>query len=333
MAAVKFEDVMSQLKSGKFAPVYLLMGEEPFYIDCISDYIENNALPESDRDFNQVVLYGRDTTPDEVVANAKQFAFGADHRVVILKEAKDLPQIDLLTSYFANPQPSTILVVCYKYGKLKPTQYKGCDKSTVIYTSEPVRDYQLAAWVQKQAALHNFKLSSEAAGIISENIGNDLARINNEFKKLKIILPEGTEITPEIIEKNIGISKEYNIFELQNALGERDADKAFKICINFTHNMKDNPNVKTIAVLYNFYSKMLAYMLLPDNSDENLAKVYGKINPFVMNINRRYASRYSLAQVRRIISVLREYDVKSKGVDSDAPGEELLMEMIYKILH
>ncbi len=333
MAAAKFEEVMNQLKSGKYAPVYLLMGEEPFYIDCISEYIENNALPEADRDFNQVVLYGRDTHPDEVVANAKQFAFGADHRVVILKEAKDLSKFDLLTPYFAHPQPSTILVVCYKYGKLKAAQYKNCDKSTVIFTSEPVKDYQLPAWVQKQAAEHHFKLNQQAANIITEHIGNDLSRIDNEFKKLKIILPEGAEITAEIIEKNIGISKEYNIFELQNALGERNADKAFKICINFAHNMKDNPNVKTIAVLYSFYAKMLAYMLLPDQSQQNLEKVYGKINPFVMDINRKYASRYSLAQVRKIMSVLREYDLKSKGVDSDAPDEELLMEMIYKILH
>ena len=333
MAAAKFEDVMSQLKSGQYAPVYLLMGEEPFYIDCISDYIENNVLPEDERDFNQVVLYGRDTSPDEVVANAKQFAFGADRRVVILKEAKDLSKFDLLTSYFAHPQASTILVICHKYGKLKTPQYKGCDKSTVIFTSDPVKDYQLPAWVQKQATEHGFKLTTQAAGIIAEHIGNDLTRIDNEFKKLKIILPEGTEITAEIIEKNIGISKEYNIFELQNALGDRDADKAFKICINFAHNMKENPNVKTIAVLYNFYSKMLAYMLLPDNSPENLERIYGKINPFVLDINRRYANRYSLAQVRKIIAVLREYDVKSKGVDSEAPDEELLMEMIYKILH
>lgn len=331
--AVKFEELMSQLKSGKYAPVYLLMGEEPFYIDCISEFIENNALPEVDRDFNQVVLYGRDTHPDEVVANAKQFAFGADHRVVILKEAKDLSKFDQLTPYFAHPQPSTILVVCYKYGKLKAAQYKNCDKSTVIFTSEPVKDYQLPAWVQKQAAEHNFKLNQQAANIITEHIGNDLSRIDNEFKKLKIILPEGAEITPEIIEKNIGISKEYNIFELQNALGERNADKAFRICLNFAHNMKDNPNVKTIAVLYTFFNKMLAYMLLPDNSAQSLERVYGKINPYVMDVNRKYASRYSLAQVRKIMSVLREYDLKSKGVDSDAPDEELLMEMIYKILH
>lgn len=331
--AAAFDQVMNQLKSGKYAPVYLLMGEEPFYIDCISDYIENNVLPEEERDFNQVVLYGKDTTPDEVVANAKQFSFGGDYRVVILKEAKDLSNFDLLTSYFAHPQPSTILVICYKYGKLKAAQYKNCDKSTVIFISDPVKDYNLADWVQKQAAEHNFKLNQQAADIITEHIGNDLSRIDNEFKKLKIILPEGAEITPEIVEKNIGISKEYNVFELQNALGERNADKAFKICINFAHNMKDNPNVKTIAVLYNFYSKMLAYMLLPEASRENMEKIYGKINPYVMKINQRYASRYSLAQVRKIISVLREYDVKSKGVDSDAPNEELLMEMIYKILH
>lgn len=332
--AKTFEDVMRTLEQHQFAPVYILMGEEPFYIDCISDYIENHAMDEPDRDFNQVVLYGKDTDAQEVISSAKQFPFGTDYRVVIVKEAKDLSKFDQLIPYFENPSPTTILVICHKYGKLKAAQYKAADKNGIVFTSDPIRDYQLPAWVQKQAESHKFKLSAQTATLIAEHIGTDLTRINNELLKLKIILPEGTELTPEIVEKHIGISKEYNIFELQNALGESNMDKAFKICMNFTHNMKENPNVKTISVLYAFFGKMLAYHLAPDQSPDSMARIYGgKVNPYIQKINVGYAQRYSLEQLKRIMSILREYDVKSKGVDNNASEEELLKEMIYKIFH
>lgn len=330
--AAKFEDIMNQLKSRTFAPVYLLMGAEPFFIDSISKYIEENVMEEADRDFNQQVFYGKDSTPDEVVASAKQFPFGSDYRVVIVKEAKDLPRFEQLIPYFEHPQQSTILVICYKYGTVKATQLKKCDKSVVTFSSEQIKDYQVAAWAQSQAATHHFQLNVQAANILSEHIGNDLSRIDNEFEKLKIFLPEGAEITPEIVEKHIGISKEYNIFELQNALGERNADKTLKICLNFVQNVKENPVVKTVAMLFPFFNKLLSYNLLADKSKENVAQIFGA-NAFIANKNASYAMKYSLPQLMKIISVLREYDLKAKGVDNDAPDEELLKEMIYRILH
>lgn len=330
--AAKFDEIMTQLRNRQFAPVYLLMGAEPFFIDEISKYIENNVMDEADRDFNQQVFYGKDSTPDEVVASAKQFPFGSDYRVVILKEAKTLQNFDQLIPYFRQPQQSTILVVCYKYGTVKATQLKNCDKAMVTFTSEAVKDYQVAAWAQSQATKHHFTLNNQAANIISEHIGNDLSRINNEFEKLKIFLPEGAEITPEIVEKHIGISKEYNIFELQNALGERNVQKAMAICLNFAQNVKENPIVKTVAMLFPFYNKLLAYNLLADKSKENVAAIFGG-NAYIANKNAAYALKYSQAQLRNIISLLREYDVKAKGVDNDAPDEELLKEMIYRILH
>lgn len=332
MAAVSFENIMKQLKDRKFAPIYLLMGEEPFYIDQISNYIENNAIPEEDRDFNQVVLYGKDTNSSEVVSNAKQFSFGSEYHVVIVKEAKDMKDIELMQSYFKNPLKSTILVICHKYGKLKASAYKGCDAETVIFDSVPVKDYALSAWVEKCAVENGYKISSEAAQIITEHVGNDLSRIDNEFKKLKIFVPQGTQITPDIVEKNIGISKEYNVFELQDALGDRNTEKATKICMHFVNNIKDNPNVMTISSLNLFYSKMLAYHLLPDKSPENLAKIYGS-NSYIQKINVAKAQKHNLPQLMKIISVLREYDAKTKGVDNAATDEELLKEMVYKILH
>lgn len=330
--AAKFDDIMTQLRNRQFAPVYLLMGTEPFFIDVISKYIENNVMDEADRDFNQQVFYGKDSRPDEVIASAKQFPFGSDYRVVILKEAKDLPNFEHLIPYFQQPQSSTIFVVCYKYGTIRATQLKNCDKAMVTFTSEAVKDYQVAAWAQSQAAKHHFKLNNQAANIISEHIGNDLSRIDNEFEKLKIFLPEGAEITPEIVEKHVGISKEYNIFELQNALGERNVNKTLAICINFVQHVKENPIVKTVAMLFPFFNKLLAYKLLVDKSKENVAKIFGS-NAFIADKNAAYAMKYSVAQLQKIISLLREYDVKAKGVDNDAPDEELLKEMIYRILH
>ncbi|MEG2070698.1 MAG: DNA polymerase III subunit delta, partial [Bacteroidales bacterium] len=206
-----FDEVMQQLVGKKYAPVYLLMGEEPFFIDQITDYIENHILETQDRDFNQVILYGKDTDTAEILANAKEFPFASPCRVVMVKEAKDLKDIDSLKSYIENPSPTTILVICYKYGKLKAAQYKSYEKKGILFVSEPIKDNKLPAWVQAQALKHHFKLNAQAANILSEHIGNDLTRINNEFLKLKIILPENSEITPEVIEKNIGISKEYNV--------------------------------------------------------------------------------------------------------------------------
>ena len=328
---IKYEELVAQLKSRQFKPVYLLMGEEPFYIDRICRFFENRVIEEADRDFNQVVLYGKDTSAAEIVANAKEFPFGSQYKLVIVKEAKDLKDIDLLKSYVENPVETSILVICYKYGKLKATQYKAYEKKGVVFESVGIKDWNLPDWVQKTASAFKFKLDAQTANILTEHIGNDLSRIFNEFEKLKVILPPGSSITPDVVEQYIGISKEYNIFELQEALGSRNVQKTYKIIHNFSQHLKENPNIKTILMLYNFYHKMLMYHLSPDKSNEALRAIYGNLPPMIMSKNVRYAQSHTITQLTYIISVLREYDVKSKGVDSNSEEGELLKEMIYKI--
>lgn len=328
---IKYEELVAQLKSRQFQPVYLLMGEEPFYIDRICRFFENRVIEEADRDFNQVVLYGKDTSAAEIVANAKEFPFGSQYKLVIVKEAKDLKDIDLLKSYVENPVETSILVICYKYGKLKATQYKAYEKKGVVFESVGIKDWNLPDWVQKTASAFKFKLDVQTANILTEHIGNDLSRIFNEFEKLKVILPPGSSITPDVVEQYIGISKEYNIFELQEALGSRNVQKTYKIIHNFSQHLKENPNIKTILMLYNFYHKMLMYHLSPDKSNEALRAIYGNLPPMILSKNVRYAQSHTITQLTYIISVLREYDVKSKGVDSNSEEGELLKEMIYKI--
>lgn len=328
---IKYEELVAQLKSRQFKPVYLLMGEEPFYIDRICRFFENRVIEEADRDFNQVVLYGKDTSAVEIVANAKEFPFGSQYKLVIVKEAKDLKDIDLLKSYVENPVETSILVICYKYGKLKATQYKAYEKKGVVFESVGIKDWNLPDWVQKTASAFKFKLDAQTANILTEHIGNDLSRIFNEFEKLKVILPPGSSITPDVVEQYIGISKEYNIFELQEALGSHNVQKTYKIIHNFSQHLKENPNIKTILMLYNFYHKMLMYHLSPDKSNEALRAIYGNLPPMILSKNVRYAQSHTITQLTYIISVLREYDVKSKGVDSNSEEGELLKEMIYKI--
>lgn len=330
---MKYEELLAQLQKGTFAPIYLLMGEEPLYIDLLCKFFENNVIAEADRDFNQVVLFGKDVDASEIIANVKQFPFGSPVRLIIVKEAKDLKNFDALKGYVENPITSSILVICYKYGKLRATQTKAYEKHGVVFESVGVKDWNLADWIQKQAVTFDFKLSPTTATVLAEHIGNDLSRIYREFEKLQIILPPKSEITPDVIEKYIGISKEYNIFELQEALGSKNIPKTYKITANFIQHLKENPNIKTIMMLFNFYHKMLMYHLLPDKSSDNLAQIYGHIPPSILSKNIQYAQNHSFAQLTSIISILREYDVKSKGVDTNCEEGELLKEMIYKILH
>ncbi len=334
-STTSYGTVVEQIRQKKLAPVYLLHGEEPFFIDQLTKMFEEDILTPEERDFNQVVLYGKDTTVDMVVANAKQFPFGSPYRVVILKEAKDLKNIELLKPYVDDPSPQTILVVCHKYGKLKSPGSKTFAKHGVAFESIGVKDYQLSAWIQNLATqTFNFKMSPTTAEILSEHIGNDLSRIFTEFQKLQVILPPNSEITPDVVEKYIGISKEYNIFELQEALGTRNMQKAYKIALNFTLYQKDNPLIRTISMLFTFYNKMIRYHLAPDKSINMQKIIYGpKLSNNILAKNIGYANNHPLPQLMRIISILRDYDAKSKGVEASSDGGELLKEMIYKITH
>jgi len=326
-----YDQLFSSLQKKQFFPVYFLTGDEPFYIDEITNYFEENILLEEQRDFNQILVYGKETDAEEIIALAKQFPFGAEKRLIIVKEAKELKNIDLLIKYSEAPAHTAIVVICYKYATLKVAQKKTVEKQGVVFNSEKMKDYNLPDWIVKHADKYQFKIQQAVANLLAENIGVDLCRIDNEFKKLSIFLPKNSEITNEIIEKHIGISKEYNVFELQNALAERKIDKAYKIVHYYCQNIKQTPNVLTINSLSSFYLKLLAFNL-SDKSKEAKEKIFGK-NDYIQRINIQYAQNHSLLELQKIISILREYDAKTKGVDSYLPDEELLKELVYKITH
>lgn len=312
------------------------MGEEPYYIDKISDYIEDNILDEADKGFNQMVLYGRDISIDDVVSNAKRYPMMAERQVVIVKEAQDLSRtIEKLISYVENPQPTTVLVVNYKYKKIdkRKALYKALNKKGFIYESKKLYDNQVPDWIRRVLSGQGYSITPKASQMLVEFLGTDLSKIENEINKLKIVLPKESQITPEAIEENIGISKDFNNFELRKAVGERDVAKAFRIAKYFGDNPKDNPMVMTVSLLFNFFSQLLQYHGLSDKSPRSVASAL-KINPYFVNEYSSAARNYPMKNVSRAVAVLRDFDVKGKGVGANAvPQKDLLKELLVKIFN
>lgn len=329
------KQLVTDINNGLIKPIYFLMGEEPYYIDRISEYIEKHVLKEEEKGFNQMVMYGRDVTIDDIVSHAKRYPMMADRQVIIVKEAQDLSRtIENLAGYAANPQTTTVLVVNYKYKKIdkRKALYKAISKTGLVYESKKLYENQVADWIRRTLASKKYTISPKAAQMLVEFLGTDLSKISNELDKLQIILPAGSNITPEAIEENIGISKDYNNFELQKAIGERDILKAHKIIHYFAENPKDNPMVMTVTILFNFFSQLLHFHGLNDKSPRNVASAL-KINSYFVNDYITAARHYPMKKVSGIISVLREFDVKSKGVGSNAvPQGDLLKELIVKIV-
>lgn len=331
----EIKQLVTDIKSGKLKPIYFLMGEEPYYIDKISDFIEANVLTEEERGFNQMVLYGRDVTIEDVVSNAKRYPMMAEHQVIIVKEAQDLSRtIEKLIDYAKQPQPSTILVFNYKYKTIdkRKTLYKTLQKSAVVYESKKLYENQVADWIRRILSTKNYTIVPKAAQMLVEFLGTDLSKISNELDKLQIVLPKGTQITAEHIEENIGISKDFNNFELRHAIGEKNAPKAYKIVNYFAENPKDNPMVVTVSLLFSFFSQLLHFHGLNDKSPRNVASAL-KVNPYFVNDYVIAARNYPMKKVSEVVSILREFDVKSKGVGSNAlPQGDLLKELMYKII-
>jgi DNA polymerase-3 subunit delta len=328
------KQIVADIKKGIIKPIYFLMGEEPYYIDAISDYIEKNVLAEEEKGFNQMVLYGRDVTVDDIVGNAKRYPMMAERQVVIVKEAQDLSRtIEKLAVYAANPQPSTVLVVNYKYKKIdkRKALYKTVKKSGVVFESKKLYENQVSDWIRRVLSGQNYTISPKASQMLVEFLGTDLSKISNELSKLKIVLPEGTQISAEHIEQHIGISKDYNNFELRKAVGAGDTLKAFKIVKYFADNPKDNPMVLTVSLLFSFFSQLLHYHGLNDKNPRSVASAL-KINPYFVNEYVAAARNYPMRKVSQVISILREFDVRSKGVKSNAvPQGDLLKELLVRI--
>ena len=330
------KQLVAAIKKGDLKPIYFLMGEEAYYIDSISDFIEDNVLDEAEKGFNQMVLYGRDVSIDDIVSNAKRYPMMAERQVVIVKEAQDLSRtIEKLAQYAENPQPTTVLVINYKYKKLdkRKALYKTINKNGgVVFESKKLYENQVPDWIRRVLKGQGYDISPKAAQMLVEFLGTDLSKVNNELNKLKIVLPKGTQITPEHIEENIGISKDYNNFELRKVIGERNIVKAHKIAKYFADNPKDNPMVVTVALLFGFFSQLLHLHGLNDKSPRSVASAI-KVNPYFVNEYLTAARNYPMKKVSSVIGLLREYDVKSKGVGSNAvPQGDLLKELLVRIL-
>jgi len=334
--AVTYEEIMSDLKNRIFKPVYFLAGEEPYYIDLITNYIEEKVLPEAEKAFNQMIIYGDDTNIPSIIDTARRFPMMASHQVIIIKEAQSLKKLEDLVIYLEKPLLSTILVFSYKYKTLdKRTKLvKTLETHGVYFESARVRDYLIPGWIERYLMLKGIKTDPNASAMLTEYLGTDLHKIVNELDKLIITLPEGKPvITTSLIEKNIGISKDYNNFELQKAVGERNILKANMIVHYFADNPKDNPITLSIASLFAYFSKLLTYHYLTDKSKNNVAAAL-KVNPFFVKEYENSATKYNVTKTVQVISLLRTYDLRSKGYGD--PGTEpgdLLKEMVYRILH
>ncbi|MBU3822801.1 DNA polymerase III subunit delta [Flavobacteriaceae bacterium XHP0103] len=329
------KQLVSDIKKGNIKPIYFLMGEEPYYIDKISEFIEDYVLTEEEKGFNQMVMYGRDVSVDDIVSSAKRYPMMAERQVIIVKEGQDLSRtIEKLTDYAVNPQPTTVLVVNYKYKKIdkRKALYKAVKKSGLVYESNKLYENQVADWIRRVLSPKNYTITPKAAQMLVEFLGTDLSKINNELDKLQIILPVGSNITPEAIEENIGISKDYNNFELQKAIGDKNIYKAHKIVHYFAENPKDNPMVVTVTMLFNFFSQLLQLHGLTDKNPRHVASAL-KVNPYFVNDYITAARNYPMKKVSSVVATLREFDVKSKGVGANAVSQgDLLKELLVKIV-
>jgi len=331
-----YEQIITDLRKKVYSPVYFLMGEEPYYIDSISDFIQNNILNEAEKEFDQTILYGKDVEIRTVINAAKRYPMMASHQVLIVKEAQLIKAWDDIVFYLQNPLKSTILVFCYKYGapdkRKKFMQELG--KVGVMYESVKLRDYEIGPWITKYAKSKNVAIEEKALIMLSEYLGTDLSKMAHELEKLIITKPANVKyITPELVEKNIGISKDFNVFELQTALINRDVLKANRIIRYFAENKKANPLVVVLTQLFNFFSNLMMYHYLPDKSQGVVASEL-RINPYFVKDFQKAAQVFGAWKTMNIISYIRETDSRYKGIDNPSTVEgDLMKELIFKILH
>jgi len=331
-----YNQIITDLKNKKYSPVYFLEGEEPFFMDRVSDYILENVLTEDEKGFNQTILYGKDLSIDSIMTASKRFPMMAERQVVVVREAQNIKNIEDLASYVEKPMHSTILVFNYKYKTIDKRKklYKALQKNGVYLESKPLYENQIPLWISNYLKEKNLGIDPRAAQMIADFVGSDLQRIVNELEKVTISLVPGTSIMPDDVEKNIGISKDYNVFELQKALGNRDVLKSNRIINYFIDNEKQNPFTLIIGNLVTFFRKILIYHSIENKNDRALVAQKLGVNPFFISDYTNAASKYSLDKAVNIISMMREYDLRSKGArGGTAANGELLRELVFKILH
>lgn len=334
--AITEKQLIDDLKARKFAPVYLLTGEENYYIDLVSNFMEKNIVAEEMRDFDQTVVYGRDVTMTQVVSMAQRYPMMSPVQLVLVKEAQDIPlkEWELLCAYLERPQATTLLVFCYRHKKLdkRSKVYKSISSKGVVYEKAKLYDSQVPDWIAGVVAKQGYSITQKGAVLIAESLGNDLGKIHNELSKVFITLPKGEVINENVIEQNIGISKDYNVFELQSAIGRRDVVQCNRIVNHFAANPKDNPIQMVLPSLYNYFIKVMLYHQEPDKSK---AASVMKVNPYFLKDYETAARNYTLGKLASCIGYLYDADLRSKGIRNSGTvtDGELLKEAIFKIIH
>lgn len=330
-------DIVKELKEKKFKPIYYLMGEESYYIDRIADYMAETILTEEEKEFNQIILYASDTDLSTIINAAKRYPMMAEHQLIIVKEAQNLKNLEELSYYLQKPQPSTILVFCHKNGTLDRRKKitLEIEKNGVLYESKRIKETQLPAFIVNYLKKKGVEIEPKACELIADSIGSDLNRISSELDKLFLSLtPKQKRVTSELVEKHIGISKDFNNFELRNALIEKDIFKANQIIKYFEENPKNNPIQMSLSLIFNFFSNLMLAYYAPEKSEQGIAAQLGLRSPWQSKEYLAAMRKYSAMKVMYIISDIRECDARSKGVNNPSTENgELLRELIFKILH
>lgn len=332
-----FEQIKSDIHSRKFKPVYLLMGDEPYYIDELTDSLVNTVLPEDERDFNQTILYGMETDVASVITLARSFPMMSEYQLVVVKEAQNLSKIEELEVYVRNPLQSTVLVLNYKNGTLDKRKklYAEIDKHGITFESKKIPDYKMSAFISSYIQTKGLSIDQKSSQMLSDYLGNDLSKVTNEIAKLLIALPQNSkQITAELIEENIGISKDFNNFELLKAIIEKNIFKVNQIADYFEKNPKNNPMIVTLVVLFNFFSNLMICYWAKNKTEQGIAAELGLRNPYQAKDYVVALKNYNAFKCMEILALLRTYDAKGKGVDNPStPDGELLKELLYKITH
>lgn len=341
-AADSAAEIISELKKRIYKPIYILYGDEYYYIDKITDYIADNVLTESEKAFNQMVIYGKDTDVLSIIETSRRFPMMSNLQVVIVKEAQNIKKLEDLEVYLKAPQKSTILVICIKINPTSTTRLgeklkkfiSASAKVGVVFESNRMYDTQIPVWISQYVSEKGYSIAPAPAELLRDYLGNDLSKVVHEIDKLIITLPSGSkQITSTHIEQNIGISKDFNRFEFAKAVGQREILKANRIVDYFSKNPKASPLVLSISSIFQYFQKIFKYHFLKDKSERNVA-VELSVNPFFVSEYKNAARIYNPAKCVQIFRLLREYDLRSKGLNNDSTDDgELLKELVYKIMH
>ena len=332
----EINSIISKIKNKVYSPIYFLMGEETYYIDFITELLDKEVLNEDEKNFNKTVLYGKDTTVEELISHCKRYPMMSKYQVVFLKEAQDLSRkIETLSSYALNPLMSTVLIVNYKYKSLDKRKklFKNIQKFGIVVDFKKIYEDRVPVWIINQLKIDNFTIEPKACSMLVDYLGNDLKKINNQLNKLKIICSQKRNISPKLIEDNIGISKDFNVFELRNAIGIKNLDKSLLICAYLTSNSNKHPLQMTLSSLFNYFIQIFQYHSLENKSQNNVASVLG-VNPYFVKDYVNASKYYSMKKISSIISLIKDVDLKSKGVGvSNTSNNDLLRQLIIQIIN